>query len=476
MLSLLVATVLVTKPSVIVILADDVGYGDLGSYGATKTKTPNLDKLASQGIRFTDAHSPSTVCTPTRYAMLTGQYAFRNPKGAGILSGAAPLSIPTDTATLPKVMQSAGYTTGVVGKWHLGLGAEQPTNYNGLIQPGPKEVGFDYSFIMPATGDRVPCVYVENGRVVGYDPKDPIQVSYGKKVGDEPTGRENPELLKLKPLVGHADTIVNGVSRIGFMSGGKKARWNDETMADIYTKKALSFIGKNRKKPFFLYLATHDIHAPQLPNKRFEGTADSGLRGFALAELDWTVGEVMKTLDKAKLTENTILIFTSDNGGVDNDGYGDPRENLNGHRVNGELRGFKYELYEGGHRVPFILRWPGHAKAGSMSHELISHVDLLASLRGMVDAPTAVDPHTDSQDLAGALLGGGQGRSSLVLHLGGAKSPLAYRKGKWALVPSKAAWELYDLSVDLGQKRNVASENPELVAQLVAELATVRDK
>ena len=260
------------------------------------------------------------------------------------------------------------------------------------------------------------------------------------------------------------------------MSGGKKARWNDETMADIYTKKALSFIGKNRKKPFFLYLATHDIHAPQLPNKRFEGIADSGLRGFALAELDWTVGEVMKTLDKAKLTENTILIFTSDNGGVDNDGYGDPRENLNGHRVNGELRGFKYELYEGGHRVPFILRWPGHVKAGSMSHELISHVDLLASLRGLVDAPTAVDPHTDSQDLAGALLGGGQGRSSLVLHLGGAKSPLAYRKGKWALVPSKAAWELYDLSVDLGQKRNVASENPELVAQLVAELATVRDK
>ena len=184
MFALLFAATLATKPNVIVILADDVGYGDLGSYGATKTKTPNLDKLASQGIRFSDAHSPSTVCTPTRYAMLTGQYAFRNPKGAGILSGVAPLSIPTDTSTLPKVMQSAGYTTGVVGKWHLGLGAEQPTNYNGLIQPGPKEVGFDYSFIMPATGDRVPCVYVENGRVVGYDPKDPIQVSYGKKVGD----------------------------------------------------------------------------------------------------------------------------------------------------------------------------------------------------------------------------------------------------------------------------------------------------
>ena len=211
-------------PNVVVILADDLGYGDLGCYGSTRIPTPNLDRLAKGGTRFTDAHSPASVCTPTRYAMLTGQYAWRHAPGSRILSGVAPLSIPTDRVTVASFLRQAGYATAVVGKWHLGLGAGE-TDYNALIAPGPREVGFDYSFLIPATGDRTPCVYVENGRVVNYDPADPIRVSYTAKVGTEPTGRENPDLLtNQRPSHGHDMTIVNGISRIGWMTGGKAAR------------------------------------------------------------------------------------------------------------------------------------------------------------------------------------------------------------------------------------------------------------
>src|SRR5262249_5613316 len=274
------------------------------------------DRLASQGMRFTDAHTPAAVCTPTRYALMTGQYAWRHPPGSRILSGVAPLSLAPRTLTAPAPLKQAGYATGVVGKWHLGLG-EKETDYNGEIKPGPREVGFDYSFIIPATGDRVPCVYVENGKVVGYDPKDPIRVSYTAKVGTEPTGAENPELLTvMKSSRGHDNTIVNGISRIGWMSGGKAARWKDEDMADGLTRRAVKFIADNKSGPFFLYFATHDIHVPRVPHPRFKGTSGHGLRGDCIQELDWCVGEVLKALDEHKLADNTLVIFTSDNGGV----------------------------------------------------------------------------------------------------------------------------------------------------------------
>ncbi|HOA52199.1 MAG TPA: sulfatase-like hydrolase/transferase, partial [Thermogutta sp.] len=258
-----------SPPNIVFIYADDLGYGDIGCYGATRIPTPNLDRLAKEGLLFRDAHSPAATCTPSRFALMTGQYAFRKP-GTGVLPGNADLIIEPGQLTLPLMLKRAGYITSVVGKWHLGLG-RNGCDWNGTIAPGPLEIGFDYAFIIPATGDRVPCVYVENHHVVGLDPNDPIQVSYGEKIGDEPTGREHPELLKYRFSHGHDGTIINGISRIGFMKGGKSARWVDEDMADVITQKAVSFIESHKDQRFFLYFATHDIHVPRLPHPRFVG-------------------------------------------------------------------------------------------------------------------------------------------------------------------------------------------------------------
>lgn len=471
------------KPNVVIILADDVGYGDLGCYGSTKVKTPNLDRLAAAGMRFTDAHSPASVCTPTRYALVTGQYAFRHAPGSRILSGVAPLGIALDRPTLPKLLRDAGYATGVVGKWHLGLG-DKETDYNGEIKPGAKEVGFDYSFLIPATGDRTPCVYVENGRVVGYDPKDPIRVSYQKKVGDEPTGLENPDLLfNQKPSRGHDSTIVNGISRIGWMSGGKAARWKDEDMADEITRKAVRFIDDNKAKPFFLYFATHDAHVPRFPHLRFRGTSEHGLRGDAIVELDWCVGEVMTALEKHKLTDNTLVLFTSDNGGVMDDGYLDgTQSDKSGHRCNGALRGFKGGLYEGGHRVPFLARWPGKVPAGKTSNELICHVDLIATVAALAGQRLPENAGPDSFDCSAAFLAEKPGkacRASLLHQSGG--GVLAVRQGNWKLIPASPAKkkavsspELYDLTADLAESKNQAKMQPEKVKELSALLNELR--
>ena len=201
------------RPNIVLIYADDIGYGDFSCYGATAVRTPNVDRVAREGLRFTDAHSPAATCTPSA-TRCSGEYAWRQ-KGTNILPGDAPLIIEPGRVTLASMLHDAGYATGVVGKWHLGLGRGHP-DWNADLKPGPLQIGFDYCYIIPATGDRVPCVFVENHRVVGYDSSDPIQISYGKKVGNEPTGAERPDLLTMKPSHGHANTIINGISRIGF--------------------------------------------------------------------------------------------------------------------------------------------------------------------------------------------------------------------------------------------------------------------
>ena len=474
------------KPNIIFILADDIGYGDLGCYGATRVKTPNLDRLAKEGCRFTDAHTTASTCTPSRRSLLTGTYSWRQQAGAAIAPGDMPLSIKPGTTTLPSLLKQAGYTTGVVGKWHMGLGGEGGPDWNGDIKPGPLEIGFDYAFIMPATGDRVPCVYVEDHRVVGLDPKDPIRVSYKEKLGNEPTGKENPELLKLKPTHGHDMTIVNGISRIGWMSGGKAARWVDEDMADTYARKSVAFLERNKKKPFFLYLATHDIHVPRVPHARFKGTSQADTRGDAIHELDDTVGQVLKTLDRLKLTKSTLVIFSSDNGGKNDDGYDD--FDHSDHKMNGVLRGAKGTLFEGGNRVPFIARWPAKIKAGSTSGELISLVDMPATFAALTGVTLLADAAPDSSNVLPALLGQKHDqpcRDSLVMHVGGVSRPLAIRKGDWKFVPNippstqKGTEDdpdgmLFNLANDLAESKDLAAGNPDKVKELQALLAQIR--
>ena len=473
-------------PNVVLIYADDLGYGDVSCYGASRFKTPNVDRLAAAGVRFTNAHSPSAVCTPSRYAMMTGEYAWRKP-GTGILPGDAALIVAPGRETMASVLQRKGYRTGVVGKWHLGLGAGD-LNWNTEIKPGPLEIGFDYAFIIPATGDRVPCVFVENRRVAGLDPKDPIEVSYAKKVGSEPTGAENPELLRIHPSHGHDNTIVNGISRIGYMSGGKSARWVDEDIADVLTQKAQRFIEKNSSAPFFLYLATHDIHVPRVPNTRFAGKTGMGPRGDAIMQFDWTVGQILDTLERNKLAENTLVILSSDNGPVLDNGYQDEAVEKNGsHLPAGPLRGGKSSNFDGGTRVPFLVRWPGRVKPG-VSGALLGQVDLLHSFAELTGQKLAANSGPDSFNVLPALLGDSKtGRDHLVEHAG----TLSLIVGDWKLITPNKGRErsqgpgghelgnfpearLYNISEDVGEKVNLAGRFPGKVKELSARLETIR--
>ena len=480
-----------SRANVVLIYADDLGYGDVSAYGARRIKTPNIDRLAREGIRFTDAYAPASTCTPSRYAMLTGEYAFRKP-GTGVLPGNAALIIEPGRTTLASVFQKAGYTTGVVGKWHLGLGPTGGPDWNGEIRPGPNDIGFDSSFIMAATGDRVPTVYVENRRVVGLDPADPIKVQYGEPLGNWPTGRGNPELLKVHPSHGHDQTIVNGVSRIGYMTGGKAALWKDEDMSDVFTGKATAFIERNRAKPFFLFFSLHEPHVPRVPHPRFVGATTMGPRGDAIAQLDWSVGQVLATLDRLKLTRDTLVLLTSDNGPVVDDGYRDQAvEKLGDHTPAGPLRGGKYSTFEGGTRVPFVVRWPARVKP-AVSRAMISQVDLIASFTALLDAPAPARGDgpgpRDSENVLPALLGTSATGRAVVVEQSGMR--LAIRQGVWKYIaPSQGPRiqqntntelgndpepQLYDLSRDIGERTNLAAAHPEKVRELSALLESIR--
>ena len=474
------------KPNIVLIYADDVGYGDLSCYGATRVQTPNLDSLASKGIRFTDAHSPSATCTPSRYALLTGEYAWRVP-GTAILPGDAPLIIKPGRVTLPSMLKAAGYQTGAVGKWHLGLG-DGKIDWNGDIKPGPLEIGFDYSYIIPATPDRVPCVFVEGHKVVNLDPKDPIQISYEKPFPGEVTGKQNPELLKMKPSHGHDQAIVNGVSRIGYMTGGKSALWTDETIVDVLSAKANAFIENSKGKPFFLYYATHDIHVPRVPNPRFVGKTGMGARGDAIAELDWSVGQILKTLERNGLAENTLVIFSSDNGPVVDDGYQDQAvQKLGSHKPAGPYRGGKYSNFDGGTRVPFMMRWTSRIKPDSLSNALISQVDLLNSFASMTGQSLPGNAGPDSMNVLPALLGDSKrGRQELVedadvrsLIDGNWKliqpgNFPAYNKNTNTELGNAPTPQLYDRATDPGEKHDLAAAQPERVTAMTKRMAEIR--
>lgn len=470
-------------PNIVIIYADDVGYGDTSAYGAHRILTPNIDRLAADGIRFLHAYAPAATCTPSRYGLMTGGYAFRQP-GTGILPGNAALVLPLDRATLPSMLKKAGYQTGLVGKWHLGLGsktAEQ--DWNEEITPGPREVGFNYSFIMAATGDRVPCVYLENQKVVGLAPDDPIQVSYKEPFPGERLGRLELDTLRIKPSHGHDMAVVNGISRIGYMKGGEAARWKDEDMNDVFTAKALDFIEDHKGERFFLLLATHDIHVPRVPHSRFVGKSGMGPRGDAILELDWTVGQVRGKLKALGLLENTLIIFSSDNGPVLDDGYQDQAVELAGdHKPAGPLRGGKYSCFEAGSRMPFIVSWPAKVKQG-VSAAVVSQVDLLASMARLTGQKLEEKDAPDSQDVLNALLGlCDEGRSSVLL----SAASFSLRKGDWKYIKPKAGPaiesstkielglslkpQLYNLRDDPGETRNLANAELKRTADMAEEL------
>jgi len=475
-------------PNIVIIYTDDLGYGDVSAYGATALKTPNIDRLAARGLRFTDAHAAAATCTPSRYALMTGEYAWRRP-GTGVLPGNAALIVDPARTTLPSMLRQRGYTTGIVGKWHLGLGPAGGPDWNGEIAPGPNDVGFDEAFIMPATADRVPTVYVENRRVVGLDPADPIRVDYDRPVGDWPTGRERPDLLKMPASHGHDQTIVNGIGRIGYMTGGRAALWKDEDMALTFTARATAFIERHKDAPFFLYFAPHDPHVPRVPNPRFAGSTRLGPRGDAIVQADWSVGEILDALDRFRLTDRTIVIFTSDNGPVIDDGYRDAAaDKLGDHKPSGPFRGGKYSNFEAGTRVPLVVRWPGEIKRG-VSDALVSHIDLLASLASFTRQALGAGDAPDSVDLWPVFTGKSKTGRDVYVEQGGG---LALRQGKWKYIEASnrrrlnpetntelgndTVPQLYDLAADPGERTNVAAQFPEKVEQMRRLLDEIRNR
>ncbi len=480
------------QPNVIIILADDIGYGDLSCNGEPTIHTPNVEKLANQGVRFTDAHAVAATSTPSRYSLLTGQYAWRR-NDTGIATGDAGMVIRPEQTTIADMFREGGYVTGAVGKWHLGLGDTQGSqDWNGFITPGPSDIGFDYSYIMAATGDRVPCVYVENQRVVNLDPDAPIAVSYKEPFPGEPLGKDHPEMLYVqKPSLnhGHDQAIVNGISRIGYMKGGGRALWVDENIGDSITHNAVKFIETNHDKPFFLYFATNDIHVPRVPHPRFVGKSGMGPRGDAILEFDWSVGQIMATLEKYGLAENTLIILTSDNGPVVDDGYQDQAVELLGeHRPWGPFRGGKYSIFEAGTRVPFVVSWPAKIKQ-AVSDALVSQIDIFASLSKLIgkEIPEGVAP--DSRDQLNTLLGTDtKGRDYIVEQAGS----LSVSSGNWKYIaPSNGSAynsltntelgnnkevQLYNLKEDKGEKNNLAAQYPEKVEELKAILEKEKNK
>ena len=482
------------KPNVVIIYGDDVGLGDVGAYGSKLIPTPNIDKLAAEGLRFTDGHCSAATCTPSRFSLLTGVHGFRH--GVRILAPNAPLKIPTNIMTLPKLFKKGGYDTAVIGKWHLGIGdGKTPVDWNGDVKPGPIEVGFDYSFLLPSTNDRVPCVYLENYRVVGLDPKDPLYVNKnpeGSKSTVYPDGKKDRSAMTYyQSTHGHNNSVINGIGRIGYMWGGKSALWNDETMADVFVEQTRKFISskKDSDKPFFLYFASQDIHVPRTPHPRFQGKSKLGYRGDAMVQFDWSTGQIMQILEENGMTENTIIIFSSDNGPVYDDGYDDgttvktsSKEVDRGHDGSGPYRGGKYQIYEGGTRVPFIVRWPAKIKAGTSSDALFNQIDLVASFASYLEIPLAEDEAIDSRNMWKTFIG--ESNEGLPYMLEEA-SGLALRKGDWKYIAKSSfkkrkkgsedsttvevTGQLFNLKEDIMEQKNLAKEKPEM-AKTMAEL------
>ncbi len=467
----------VQNPNVVILYGDDVGYADVGVNGSELIPTPNIDKLASQGINFTDGHCPAATCSASRYAMLTGQLAVR--KNVKVIPPTGGMPISKDDYTLPKVFRDAGYATAVIGKWHLGLGLPgEHIDWNGDVKPGPLEIGFDYSFLVPTTNDRVPCVYLKNHRVLNLDPADPISID--KRISPDqteyPDARKNPEAMTYYPSThGHDFSVINGIGRIGTMYGGKSALWNDETMGDVLLQHVEQWLDrhldKNKDQPFFLFFPSQMIHVPRTPHPRYQGKTGLGYRGDAMVEYDETVGKVCRMLEKRGLTQDTIVIFSSDNGPVYDDGYSDGtvvetsrKEVDQGHDASGPYRGGKYQIYEGGTRVPFIVSWPGTIKPGT-SNALVSHTDFIRSFAQLLDVKLPKGAAPDGLNSMDALFKKAKGNRYLIEETG---HNIALRDGNWKMIgffnqrnKSKVRYALYNLETDIGEQNNIIASHPQ---------------
>lgn len=476
------------NPNIIIINADDLGYGDVGVYGATKVQTPAMDKLASEGIRLTDFHSASSVCSPSRYALMTGRYPHRKNLYSPIFLKTK-LQIDTSRTTIADVLKSTGYSTAAIGKWHLGFGDEEPVNWNLPLKPGPLELGFDYYFGVPVLNSHPPFVYVENHSVVGLVPdKDPFVY------GETAETRYFDEKFGLDEI---------GGARLAHQA------YKDREVGTTLKNKALEWIKLQEDSPFFLYLAPTNIHHPFTPATQFIGSSKAGAYGDFIHELDWIVSEIMTLLEQQGIVDDTLIIVTSDNGGMLNRGGQVAREA--GHMQNGDLLGFKFDAWEGGHRIPFIARWPGKIPEGTISNALCSNVDFLATLADLVGYELSENEGPDSISMLGVLLGEtDHGQREQLLISPRSSGHIALRSGDWMYISSQGgggfvdtqlgthefggaaafpftgqkntdivdgnirsdapSGQLYDLKQDKSQHKNLYEQHPKVVLKLQKEL------
>ena len=457
------------QPNIVVILADDLGYGDLGIYNTdSKIPTPNMDEIAKQGIRFTDAHTPSAVCTPTRYGLLTGRYAWRSRLKRGVLFGKSPALIEKDRMTIQSMLKSKGYTTAGIGKWHLGLGNSEVTDYSKPLTPGPISSGFDYYFGIPASLDMPPYLYLENEKVI--------------------------------------QAASEQVTRGHYARDGGKGFWREGEIAQDFkhievlptlAAKVETYIAERAKQPeqpFFLYMPLPSPHTPWVPQTQFRGKSSAGVYGDFVHQTDDVIGRVTRALQTYGLAKNTLVIVTSDNGS-----HWKPEDiEKYQHLANGHWRGMKADIYEGGHRVPFIAKWPNNIPAGTISDENLSLVDLLATFSAIVGSELPDNAAEDSYDLLPALKGDKSEkaiREATVYHAVGGM--FAIQKGPWKYIegqtsggfgsraqlkkllkanPKLAKGQLYNLELDPSETTNRYDLQPEKVKQLQALLKRYREQ
>ncbi len=456
------------QPNIVVILADDFGWGSVNCYGGKGLPTPNLDRLAKQGRLFKNAYATGSVCSPTRYALMTGRYFWRTPvKDGMVLPANAPLHIETNRTTLASIAKSQGYKTAAVGKWHLGLGAGEKTDFTAPLKPGPLSVGFDYFFGLPANIGNPPPIYIQNEKMLDREGGAP-----------DKTKKENKKQKKdfAAPVDASAEAVM-----------------------PTLVKKCVQWIEDNKAQPFFLYFAPNAVHEPIVPTADFSGSK-FGKYGDFIQELDWAAGQILEVLDKNKLTENTLVIFTSDNGGVAREQNPNASAAMKaGLKINGPLRGGKHDIWEGGFREPFLVRWPGKVPAGTTCDDIVSMTDMAATLASVLKTKIPRGNAEDSFDVSSSFFGKGKPARNFIV-LQDASANYAIRKGPWKLIErenppkfkprgakgekrmvkaskeSPAKDELFNLETDPGETKNVAMENPQVVKELRALLSKTREE